>query len=531
MKNLTLRVLAMLMALLLVFGLAACGGNEEPNGESSYGESEVSTPEDSDEESDESDESDEPDESDESDEDSTTTTEDEDDETTTKDDEDDKTTSKSKKSTTKKSTTKKSTTKKSTTTTESPKNGKSWKEIKKDIPSSASGKTLTVVDWNPVKEMPGMDDVLEDFEKETGIKIDYKIVTYSTYFTKLTSQVTAKNAPDAARLQNPSRRDLTNVQAMNKLGYDFSDAAWDQNVISKYTFNGNIYGVNMTGSPYYSPMLMYYNTNLISTYNLDDPYEMWKDGEWTWDNVWDMIGDFTKKAKKDGDGYLGVSFMGDMSPLVANGTPMVDFDESTGTFFHNMANESFIKAFQEVCNMKEKEGYISHDSTNTASFDAGKLLFFIGQGIAARDGSSYFSKLREQGVVAAVPLPTAKKGAQECQILGEVQAFGVPKTAKNAELVPYFLRYYFDPANYDMDTMFNVEHAAEAIDYIRTTDPTCNYTSIAIQGDASGNPSANYIWDETKASGAENVKKIMDQYIPYVDDTLSQINAFFKNLK
>ncbi len=115
------KILAVLLALMLMLSLVACVDNEKPNEDysSAISESEeMSEPDEEEESSEDGEDSSEEDED-------TTTTEDEDDETTTEDedettteDEDETTTSKSKRTTTKRSsrTTKKSTTKKTTTT-------------------------------------------------------------------------------------------------------------------------------------------------------------------------------------------------------------------------------------------------------------------------------------------------------------------------------------------------------------------------------------------------------------------------------
>ncbi len=528
MKKMSLRLFATLMALLLVFGLAACGeaenkGEQANGGEATMTESTTTTESTGGDET--TTEGTDGDETTTESTDESTTTKDEDDETTTTKDEDKKTSKTSKSKTSRSST--KSTTKSTTKTTgTSGDKAKSWADVKKEIPAGSSGKTLTVVDWNPTKEVPGMSKVLTKFTEETGIKVDYKIVTYNTYFTKLTSQVTAGNAPDAARLQNVSKQNLVNMQPINKLGYDFSDAAWDKNVIDLYTFNGNTYGVNMEGSPYYCPYLFYYNTRLIETYGLEDPYELWKDGKWTWEKVWDMCDEFLDEV--EGDGFIGLSTMADFAYMRAYGTPPIVFNKKNNTFSHNLQNEKFIKSFQEFAKYYDK-GFISQALTNNTAFDQGKLLFSISQGIAARKGSSYFNKLREQNAVAAVPLPVLKKGAKEYQILGEVQAFGVPKTAKNAKLVPYFLRFYFDPANYNMKTFFNVTHADEAIKHIRTTNPEATYDSTVISQENCGMDSS-YFLDEVKQGGAANVAMYMETYKPVVDDAILQMNAFFASL-
>ncbi len=154
--------IASLMSLLLIMGLAACGGggNEGSSAPIESSQSEVSAPEFSAPESS----------APESDASGTTT---------------------SGNSTT-------------TTTTKRPLQGNkkaaTWDEIKKQIPAGSSGKELRVDDWNPTSEVPGMANVNKKFTEETGIKINYTIVTYASYFTKIAAEVASKSAPDAVRI-------------------------------------------------------------------------------------------------------------------------------------------------------------------------------------------------------------------------------------------------------------------------------------------------------------------------------------------
>lgn len=56
--------------------------------------------------------------------------------------------------------------------------------------------------------------------------------------------------------------------------------------------------------------------------------------------------------------------------------------------------------------------------------------------------------------MAIVPYPTVE-GGNDKAIWGEVEAYGIPEGAPNADLVPYFLRYYLDADNYSKDTFFS----------------------------------------------------------------------------
>lgn len=502
MKKLSLRILASLMALLLIMGLAACGGSGDP-------ESSVAPSESSDPVSDSSDIS-APDSSDPVDD-----------------------PSESSNSTPGASTTAGKVGKVTSTTAKTTRGGAginkkaaTWAEIKKQIPASAKGVELRVYDWNATSETPGLDQVLKNFTKETNIKVDYKIVNYNDYHTKIASEVASKNAPDAVRLQGVSRKDMQNLQPMQNLGFDFTDAAWDANVLDAYTFNGNLYGVNMIGSPFYCPVMVYYNTNLIDTYDLEDPYQLWKKGKWTWDKVWELCEEFLDEANSEE--FIGLSTMAYLEYQIAYNKPIITYDKTAKTFSHNMNDKDFIKSWQTFVTYYQ-DGYISEMLTNNDAFDQGKLLFNFSNGIASRKGSAYFKDLRAKGTVGCVPLPALKSGAKDYQMLAEPQAFGIPKTAKNAKLVPYFLRYYFDGDNYDMKNFYNVDHAAEVIQYIQTKNPSINYAGCVISTSTTG-WGLNVLIAELKGQGPDRVIPLLEERVTQVEPAMAEAQSFYASL-
>lgn len=120
--------------------------------------------------------------------------------------------------------------------------GKSWKDVLASMPKSLKGTTVTIYNWNPAAEYTGAPAVLEDFEKETGIKVEWMRVNYSEYVTKLSGLIASNEAPDVARTRQPVPERLAQFQSLDAAKYDFTDAAWDQVVMKDYTVNGVTYG-------------------------------------------------------------------------------------------------------------------------------------------------------------------------------------------------------------------------------------------------------------------------------------------------
>ncbi len=513
MNKTALRIAAILMSLLMIVGLAACGGGGDASSTPATSESTVE---------------------------GTTTTAGDDDTTTAADDTTtaaDDTTTAADDTTTKKDDGKTTTTTKkddgkTTTTTKrkTPTKMKTWAEVKKGIPANASGKTLTVYGWNAITEVYGMDKVTDSFTKETGIKIDFQHIPYDQYFSKISAAVSAQNAPDAVHIQNANpRKELSNLQPLNTAtSFDFNDKAWDQDILDIYTFGNNLYGVNMVNTPRYSPYVMYYNKSLIKDYGLDDPYDIWKkDKNWNWDTVEEMCEDFLDQVKDDS--YSGFTTMAGFEYWWSAGKPPITFNTKTRTYSHNLQDKTFIQLCQKYVKMAENGTIQDKMLSNLAKFNNGKILFCITTGLHTSRGSSQLKTLRDKGNLGCVPLPSFKKGVADVQVLNEALAWGIPKTAKNAELVPYYLRYMLDRTNYDMDNYYNCDHGEEVLKYIQSKGAKMDYAGHIMTMDQA-NTNTNSFIDNLRGSGYEMIQRVLDALQPGIEASITDMNDYIKTL-
>lgn len=316
-----------------------------------------------------------------------------------------------------------------------------WEEVKKTLPEDASGKTLEIFSWNEVT--PNVRAVLDAFTEETGIKVEWVTESYDTYLSKLAARVASGNAPDVARVREEVVTWFQYMQPVAATGYNFNDTYWDKAVMEAYTVGENCYAVNMVDSPFYQPVVVSYNTELIKKYNLEDPYTLWKNGEWTYDKMHEIAKKFVDAAE---DGYSGISTLfGEYTYSV--GAPMVEIVD--GQYVSNITNEEFIKAAQYM-NEAYAEGIYDRDIGNQSGFNNGKVLFYLDAEIGLRTGHYYMRELKNAGIVKAVPVPEVEGQDTYYQLMSENEAYGIPQKAENAELAPYLLRYMLDRNNYNM---------------------------------------------------------------------------------
>lgn len=407
-----------------------------------------------------------------------------------------------------------------TTTTKSTE-GKSWKQVLSGMPSRLKNTTIEVYNWNAANEYTGALKVIENFTKQTGIKVKWTTESYENYLSKLASRVAAGNAPDLVRLCNPLPTTLTSIQSIDAMKYDFSDKAWDSWAMNSYTFNNKTFGVSLSGTHISSPRLLAYNKSLIRKYDLDDPYQLWKNGKWTYDKLMAISQDFKDAS---GNEYAITGFGTGIELVGIAGTVRYDGQKYVST----MGDSNMLESLQRICDdMNTKKLYSGN--YNTEGMDSGKLLFFLSSGIQMRRMNSYFQTLKSANSIGAVPLPTYN-GKDLGTFYGELEAYGLAKGAKNPEATPYFLRYFLDSSNYDMDAFFANSQCREVYDYLMSQNKKTWTTGIIDHEGFTKIADTGIEAPIYNATGAQ-VKSAIDKVKPLVENRAKNLNDILAKIK
>ncbi len=336
--------------------------------------------------------------------------------------------------------------------------GKSWKDVLASMPKKLRGTKLTMYNWNPATEYTGAPAVMEAFKKQTGIQVTWNTVSHSVYFTKLPALIAAgESIPDVARIGYSDITFVQNMQPLSVSKYDFTDEAWDQKMMKTLTFGSNTYGTTLQNTHISGVYVMFYNKAVIDKYNYEDPYKLWKAGKWTWDKFIEMCED----AKDDGMTFGAVG-EGHMPAYVASyGITNIYYNGKM--MASNWNSPEWLKIHQELGDLYNKKRLLGNGLAEL--FDAGGCPFYVGTTVHARNKNSYFGELKANKTLYFVPLPEHPELGKYYQGYGEIEAYGIPKGAKNPEAAPYFLRYFLDGANYTLDTYFGNKQNLEVYNW------------------------------------------------------------------
>ena len=401
----------------------------------------------------------------------------------------------------------------------------SWEEVKAKIPSKLRGTKIVFYNWNEKDSVSQAKEVIEKFTNETGIEVEWIVAHYDDYATNLAAKIAAGNSPDIVRLNNMDPRIIPYLMPLTDTGYDFTDQAWNHDLMYHYQVSGKPYGAILDNSPFFMPKVTYYNRSLIKKYGLEDPYDIWKRGEWTWDKAMELSEAFLDKA---GDQYYG--FTGDLVYADSLGKFMAAYDPTQNKYVSGMSDTKFAEANQWV-NKYIKQGVMSAHDTAIDDFNNGESLFFTDSLIGARGAHYYYVHLKKTKNLGTVPVPSVSGQSEYYLSFTENEAYGISNASKNAEAVPYFLRYYLDSKNYNMDKFYYDAQSKEVADWCQTQK---NFLNVGFDNSIRQELYGESAWNihhAIRAAEPAQVKSVIDSYVPVIENVATINNKKLSSMK
>ena len=165
------------------------------------------------------------------------------------------------------------------------------------VSAQAKDKTLTVAIWDNGQKA-GLQEIMDEFTKETGIKTELQVVEWSSYWTLLEAGASGGDMPDVFWMHsNEAVRYMS-----NDILLDLTDKICRQRQTGKWTNSRKISKKCISGTEKHtqyrrtSIQLLCGTTKICLTEaGIDYP-----DGSWTWDEFYDIA---EKLTKEDGSQY------------------------------------------------------------------------------------------------------------------------------------------------------------------------------------------------------------------------------------
>lgn len=273
------------------------------------------------------------------------------------------------------------------------------------------GKTFTMAKRNDTAyTVASFTRLVSAFEKKYNCKIKTVELEFNTYPTLIANAKASGSPYDIIFCHGSMFPTLPMSGVVNDLSTYFSTADYDTGKggidiakSSYFVIDNKLYGV-VGGSDAVYPMVIYYNKQLFSKSGLEDPYELYKAGKWTWSKFREQGKKVTDAANKV---YYGDTSFFDKGVVQSLGVSLLTWKNNKAVV--NLENARVIKGYQMVYDFFNKSKICSND------FSASERVQFA-------DGLAYCSVQETQ------------KYSVYCEAAAQSPAFN--RNAANVGVVP-----------------------------------------------------------------------------------------------
>ncbi len=207
------------------------------------------------------------------------------------------------------------------------------------VPDGNSGKIV----WLGYYDLEG-DGIYAIFTSEQyGGEIEYiSCSSGSGYYERLGTLIASGDSPDLVRYDWP-----TFPYAISKNMYEPLDEYIDLESPLWEGIASTVDNFSYGGKHYYYPhritvhFALNYNKRVIAENNLPDPYQLYKDGNWTWDTFRELLIEWCNLDENN----VGITGEGGMSFIATTGTTLIDV-QPDGTIVNNLNNPNVTRAMQ-----------------------------------------------------------------------------------------------------------------------------------------------------------------------------------------
>lgn len=229
-------------------------------------------------------------------------------------------------------------------------------------------------------------------------------------------------------IYEPLEKYVTEDDMLDKSNYEAGGL--NQLVNDRFAFNGHYYAVGSHKSLYLQ--LCYYNKKMFMEAGLEDPYELYKKGQWTWDKV-------LEQGKKVTDTAKGIAYWSIYSFVeYANLNGVAGIDYKNGTYTENIASADMIKCAQEYKDLYKGSNPIGIYRDDGNAFANGEVYVMMN----TTDSYCYYFDFAKNSTAFAkdgynlgvVPIPYGPHNTNKVYPSLSAQGYGSTRGAKDPSI-------------------------------------------------------------------------------------------------
>lgn len=294
-------------------------------------------------------------------------------------------------------------------------------------------KWLAHYDLNPSTSGASKSVALEMFETKYGGTLEWIPTTWNTRYDDLSTNVLGGVGVDifpGDDVYNFPKGIISGMFQPIDNYIDMNDAIW-QNVkagMNAYSFGGKHFNLVTSVT---AEEIVIYNKATIEANGLDDPWELYKSGEWNWDKFKSMLQEF---VDEDNDQYGIDGYWAENALLLSAGVPAVG-TTSDGHLVCNLKDSTLEQAMNYQYDLFNAGLVFNREQFNwneqpSMIGDGRQLFYIIGPYSIQAAPETWATKVDPDNVgVAPVPSPTGSDPYQAAKING----YALCKGADNPE--------------------------------------------------------------------------------------------------
>lgn len=235
---------------------------------------------------------------------------------------------------------------------------------------------LSYFDLNPAKGAKEKSVELDLFEKKGG-SIHYNQTTSMTKFDKLAELLLSNDPPDMFWYESsmcfPNYCIKEMFQPIDEL-VDFDSDLWAdvKTTADQFMLKGEHY---VAPFKYVANSVLTYDKDMMEAAALDDPYELYLDGDWNWDTWYDMMDEYVKAAEGDEVRY-GVNGWFANFIFYSTGHTLIEYDAENDEYVSNVDDPNFTRATDLLYNIKKNNLYYADWVGQASDCFKNNILFY-----------------------------------------------------------------------------------------------------------------------------------------------------------
>ncbi len=393
------------------------------------------------------------------------------------------------------------------------------------IPESSKGVTVRYATWIDHSTTEGAKP-LNNFYDDTGIRVTLYIVPQYGYVNTLMTKMAAGDIPDVYVTSEDNQSFPLSLQIGAPIdlvsSVDLNDPIWDKSMLETGKIGNHYYLLNTLNSPWSGSNLVYFNKSIFEENGFKTPAEYYEEGNWTWNTMKKVM----KEVDALGDTYIG----GYIDPEILGGSAGVSFinyDHKTNRFSSMTNSRELLSTYQFYADLRSEGLVTTTLQDSIEKFKNGRLGIMM-TGVYGLKATGHFVGM-DQSKIGYTYLPALEDGTKG--LTSSIhRMYGICAKAPNADAAGYFIRYWLDYKNYDLESTFiSIDAGNFYYELINQSAENKYFNFDFACANLIGHENAYAFTREARTSPSAGTKTAIDSVSNLVDDAVKRANELIES--